>query len=249
MKVELEAEVREQVGKGVARQLRRKGKIPAVLYGQGDCVLLSLDPTPVIKAFKSTVGRTALISLNIDGAASKKGRIALLRDWQVDPVSGALLHMDLFEVSMSKPIRLKVPVSVVGAVPAGVKEGGLLQHNVRELHIECLPGDLPDAVEVDATNLAIGQSMHVKELQVGKGIRFLDEPDHMVISVAAPMTEAKLEALLTSGAGPEETKEPEVIGKATEAAPEEADKAAAAAPEPKAEAKEGKEAKKEEKKK
>ncbi len=248
MKVELAAEVREQVGKGVARQLRRKGKIPAVLYGQGECVLLSMDSTPVIKALKSTAGKVALISLNIDGAASKKGRTALLRDWQIDPVSGALLHLDLFEVSMSKQIRVKVPVSVIGAVPAGVKEGGILQHNLRELHIECLPGAIPSAVEVDATDLAIGQGIHVKELQMGEGIRLLDEPDRMVISMVAPMSEAKLEALLTSGAAPEEAKEPEVIGKAAEAAPEAPDKATAAAPEPKAEAKEGKEAKEEKKK-
>ncbi len=248
MKVELEAEVREQVGKGVARQLRRKGKIPAVLYGQGECVLLSLDPIPVIKALKSRTGKTALISLNIEGVTSRKGRSALLRDWQIDPVSGALLHLDLFEVSMSKQIRVKVPVSVIGAVPAGVKEGGLLQHNLRELHIECLPGAIPSTIEVDATDLVIGQGVHVKELQPGAGIRLLDEPDHMVISVAAPMSEAKLEALLTSGAAPEEVKEPEVIGKATEAAPEAADKATAAAPEPKAEAKEGKGAKEEKKK-
>lgn len=213
MKVEMVAEVRERAGKGVARQLRRKGKIPAVLYGQGECLLLTMDPAPVTKLLQARAGKTALITVRIGGAPGTPARTALLRDFQVDPVTGEVLHADLFEVSMTKPIRVRVPVSLVGGVAAGVKEGGVLHHHLRELHIECLPTALPDQIEVDASPLQIGQGIHIRELTIQAGIRILEEPDQMVVSVAAPISEAKLEALLTSGAVPEEGKEPEVVGK------------------------------------
>lgn len=229
MRFELAAEVREQAGKGAARQLRRSGRIPAVLYGQEDCLLLTLSPAPLIKVLRGHAGSTALITLNIAGTAAKATRTALLRDYQVDPVTGELLHADFFEISMNKPIRVKVPVALVGGVPAGVKEGGVLHHNLRELHIECLPAALPEHIEVDASALTIGHGIHVRELTPVEGVRFMDEPDQMVVSVAAPISEAKLEALLTSGAAVEEGKEPEVIGKGKEEGAEGAEKAAAPA--------------------
>jgi large subunit ribosomal protein L25 len=229
MKFDLTAVVREKAGKGAARQLRRSGKVPAVIYGEGECLLLTVDPVEVVKILRGHASGSALISLSITGAATKPNRTALMRDYQTDPVSGELLHVDLFEISMTKPIRVKVPISVVGGVPAGVKEGGVLHHNLRELHIECLPSALPDAIEVDASNLVIGQGIHIKELAQKEGVKILDEPDQMVVSVAAPISEAKLEALLTSGATAEEGKEPEVIGKGKEEGAEGADKAAAPA--------------------
>ncbi len=231
MKFDLAATVREQAGKGAARSMRRAGKVPAVLYGQGECLLLTVNPDELIKILKSHAGSTALISLTVTGAKSKPSRTALLRDYQVDPVSGAVLHVDLFEISMSKPIRVKVPIHVIGGVPAGVKEGGVLHHNLRELLVECLPAALPDNIEVDASPLNIGMGIHLKEIAKREGIRFLDDPDQMVVSVAAPMSDAKLEALLTSAAGT--VAEPEVVAKGKEAAAAEGGepaKAGAAAP-------------------
>jgi large subunit ribosomal protein L25 len=218
MKFDLTVAVREQAGKGAARSMRRAGKIPAVLYGQGDCLLLSVNPEELIKILKSHAGSTALISLTVNGAKSKPNRTALLRDYQVDPVTGAVLHADLFEISMSKPIRVKVPIKVIGGIPAGVKEGGVLHHNMRDVHIECLPAVLPDHIEVDASSLTISSGIHVKELGAREGVRFLDDADQMVVSVAAPMSDAKLEALLTSGAGA--AGEPEVVAKGKEAGAE-----------------------------
>jgi large subunit ribosomal protein L25 len=253
MKFDLAAEIREQAGKGVARQLRRRGRIPGVLYGQGECLLLTLDPEVVTEVVHGRAGSTALINLNITGPTAKPVRTALLRDYQIDPVSGAVLHADLFEISMTKAIRVKVPVSLVGGTPVGVKEGGILHHNMREVTVECLPSALPDTIEVDASNLVINQGIHVRELPPREGLRFLDDADQMVVSVAAPISEAKLEALLTSGAAVEEGKEPEVIGKGKEEpVAEGAEKAPAAeakgekkaAPEAKAEKKEVKEEKK-----
>lgn len=244
MKFELAVTVREQAGKGAARQLRRSGQVPAVLYGQGECVLLTVNPDELIKILKSHAGSSALISLTVNGAKTKPNRNALLRDYQVDPVTGSILHVDLFEISMDKPIRVKVPVHVIGSIPAGVKEGGVLHHNMRELHIECLPAALPDQIEVDASSLAIGQGLHLKDLPKREGVRFLDDAEHMVVSVAAPISDAKLEALLTAGAGA--AAEPEVAAKGKEAAEgAEAGKAGAAAPAGEAKTGEKKEAGKE----
>lgn len=216
MKFDLTVTMRERAGKGAARSMRRTGKIPAVLYGQGDCLLLTMNPNELTKILKSHAGSTALISLTVDGAKSNPNRTALLRDYQVDPVTGAVLHADLFEISMTKPIRVKVPIKVIGAVPIGVKEGGVLHHNMRDVHIECLPAALPDQIEVDASGLTIGTGIHVKEMGAIEGVRFLDEPDQMVVSVAAPMSDAKLEALLSSTPGA--AGEPEVLAKGKEAA-------------------------------
>ncbi len=219
MKFDLAVTVRDKSGKGAARQLRRSGKVPGVLYGQGECLLLTIEPEPLTKILKSQAGSTALLTLTVNGAKAKPKRTALLRDFQVDPVEGHVLHADLFEISMDKPIRVKVPVHVIGGTPAGVKEGGILHYNTRELHVECLPGALPDHIEVDASSLTIGQGIHLKDIAKIEGVRFLDDPDQMVVSVAVPISDAKLEALLTSqAAGPEAAKEPEVVAKGKAAA-------------------------------
>ncbi|MCC6139507.1 MAG: 50S ribosomal protein L25 [Nitrospira sp.] len=215
MKFDLAVTVREQSGKGIARQLRRSGKIPAVLYGQGECVLLTANPDELVKMLKAQAGSTVLVSLTIEGAKTKASRTALLRDYQVDPITGAVLHADLFEVSMDKPIRVKVPVHVTGGIPIGVKEGGVLHNNTRELHIECAPAVLPDQIDVDASSLGISQGIHLKDIARRDGIRFLDDEDLMIVSVAAPISDAKLEALLTGGAGA--ATEPEVAAKGKEA--------------------------------
>jgi large subunit ribosomal protein L25 len=204
MKFDLAVTVRDKSGKGAARQLRRTGKVPGVLYGQGECLLLTIEPEPLIKILKSQAGSTALITLTVNGAKANSKRTALLRDYQVDPVEGQVLHADLFEISMDKPIRVKVPVHVIGGTPAGVKEGGILHFNMRELHVECLPGALPDHIEVDASPLAIGQGIHLKEMAKIEGVRFLDDLEQMVVSVAV---------LTSQAAGPEGAKEPEVAAK------------------------------------
>lgn len=216
MKFDLAVTVREQSGKGAARQLRRGGKIPAVLYGQGECVLLTVNPDELVKILKAQAGSTVLVSLTVGGAKTKASRTALLRDYQVDPITGSVLHADLFEISMDKPIRVKVPVHVTGGIPAGVKEGGVLHNNARELHIECLPAVLPDQIDVDASSLGISQGIHLKDVAQREGIRFLDDEDLMIVSVAAPISDAKLEALLTGGASAAGA-EPEVVAKGKEA--------------------------------
>jgi large subunit ribosomal protein L25 len=253
MQFDMQVASRSAVGKGVARSLRRQGKIPGILYGQNECVPLTLEPTEVHKILLSEAGSNALLNLKISGGANDMKRTAMLRDYQLDPITGAILHADLFEVVMDKPVRVRVPVAVTPGTPVGVAEGGVLQHNLRQLHIECLPGQIPTAITVDPTALKINQGIHVKEVPTPPGVKFLDDPDMMVVSVVAPISEAKLEELLAVTPAGEGPAEPEVIGKkpeegAEEALPEGAAKpgaktAAAPGAEPKDEKKESKEGK------
>jgi large subunit ribosomal protein L25 len=236
-RIEMMAELREKGGKGVARSIRRAGKIPGVLYAEGKSLLLTLDPADLAKILYSGAGENALITLKIQGMKDKastskktdKERLTILRDFQMDPVTGKLLHADLFEVSLNKAIRVRVHIEVVGAVPEGVKEGGVLQHQMREVEIECLPMAIPDRLEVDASALKIGEAIHIRDIMVGEGVRVLGQPDQVVVSVAAPISEAKLEELLTAAA--KEAKEPEVIARGKEEG-EEAAKPEAKAAEP-----------------
>lgn len=194
MKYELEVESREKAGKGVARELRRQGKIPGVLYGGGKSQFLALNHNLARKLVLSQVGHASLLTVKVSGQEDK---VAVLQDHQLDPVTGAILHIDLFEVSMEKPIRVKVPVAVIGEAPIGIKEGGILHQPLRELHIECLPGLIPDHIEVTATNLAVGDGIHVKEVEAPEGVKILDDQELMVVHVATKISEAKLESLLT----------------------------------------------------
>lgn len=197
MKSEIDVQKREQAGKGVARQLRRDGRIPAVLYGNGQSLLLSMDPKVARHIIMSQAGHTGLLTVRVADGAHLEERVAVLQDHQVDPISGAVLHVDLFEVSMDKSLRVKVPVTIIGGVPAGIKEGGSLHQPLRELHIECLPTQIPDHVEVNAESLQIGQGIRVQDLNIPPGVKVLEDGSVMVAHVTAKISEAKLEALLT----------------------------------------------------
>ncbi len=225
-RIEMTAERREKAGKGVARKLRMEGKIPAVVYGEGESVSLILDPKEIGGVLGSEAGENALINLKISG--NDGTTLVILRDFQKDPITGKILHADLFQISADKEIEVKVPIEIVGDMPAGVKEGGILQHNLREITIRCLPSLIPDRISVDPSGLAINQGIYIRELALDPKIRMMEDPDAMVVSVAAPISEAKLEELLA--APTKEVKEPELIGKAPE---EEGEEVAGKAPEAK----------------
>ncbi len=198
-----EATMRTQSGKGAARQIRRNGQIPAVLYGQGTSRLIQLDPKSIQHILVTQAGSTGLISLAIQGDEQAQQRTAVIQDVQKDPLDGSLLHVDLLEVSMDKPVRVKVPVHITGGVPIGVKrDKGVVNQPMRELHIECLPNVIPDQIDVDASALGINQGIHVRDLQASEGIKILDDPEGMVVNVTVPISEEKLSAMLTSEAAP-----------------------------------------------
>ena len=242
-RVDLQVSVRREAGKGVARKLRRQQQVPAVLYHQGASVLLSINEKELEKLLHTSAGEHALINLTVADEGKNRACVAIVREYQRDPVSDHVIHADLFEISMDKPLRVPVAIQVIGDVPAGVKEGGVLHHHLREVEVECLPAAIPDQIQIDASALLINQSLHVRDFVVDAAVRILTPPEQVVISVAAPISEAKLEQLLTATA--KETKEPELIKKEKKEGEEEAAEGAAGA---KPAAAAGKEEAKEEKK-
>ncbi|MEK6813645.1 MAG: 50S ribosomal protein L25 [Nitrospirota bacterium] len=215
---DLNIEERSKSGKGPARQVRRGGGVPGVLYGHGRSMAISVNLAEFSKILHSKGGEHALLSLQ--GGGGKEERLAIVKEVQTDPVYGKLIHVDLQEVALTEKIRSLVSIRETGE-SSGVKLGGILQHGVREVEIESLPMDIPDQIEVDISSLKIGDSIHVRDLNIGPGIRVITDPDGALYSVVPPISEAKLTELLTAGPGPE-MKEPEVVGKVKEegAAPE-----------------------------
>ncbi len=213
MKFEAEAEVRKEVGKGPAREIRRNGKIPAVFYGQGKSIPLVMDPRAVRKIIIAQSGGSGLVSLKLINDGATEDRVAVIQDYQVDPITGLVLHVDLFEVSMDKAVRVKVLVQTTGETPIGVKrDKGVLHQNLRELHIECLPGVIPEHIDVDVSELTLGQGIHVKDVQAGPSIKVLDDGDLMVVSVSAPISDAKLAASMATDATSTHSSDSEAAG-------------------------------------
>lgn len=204
----ISAERRVEVGKGAARSLRRKEMIPAVLYRGGDSQPIKFSKKDLLKFINTTAGQQVMVNLQFEDGTSK---LALMKDYQIDPIKGELLHADFFEVSLTEKVKVSVHVSIVGE-PVGVKrDGGILQYLLREIEVECLPDRIPSHIKLDISNLEIGQSLHVGDIKLEEGIKVITDPDEVVVNVVAPVAEeveAPAEALVT----PEIT-EPEVIKK------------------------------------
>jgi len=178
----LAASQRNSTGKGAARQSRMAGNIPGVIYGpELDPLPLELNEKDFRVAIKQASGFSSIIDLDINGKINK----VIIRDLQRDPVTNEVIHIDFHAVSMNKPINLSIPVKIVG-IPIGVKtEGGILETTMRELEISCLPTDIPEQFELDVSELAIGDSIHVEDLEIPK-VKILAEPQRTVVVVAAP---------------------------------------------------------------
>lgn len=202
-KIILKAEKRDKAGKGIARSLRRQGFIPSVLYRAGYSIPLKINRKELASFISSTAGEQVMVNLEFpDG----EKRLALLKDYQVDPVKGELLHSDFQEVLLTEKVRVTVAISTTGE-PVGVKrDGGILQHGIREIEIECLPDKIPGHLTLDVSGLELGKSIHVRDLSLGEGIKVLTDPDEVIATVTAVVEEA------APAAAPEMT-EPEVIKK------------------------------------
>jgi large subunit ribosomal protein L25 len=202
----LQASTRSATGKGAARSLRREGKIPGVIYGHGrDAEPVAIDTASLHKMLLGISAATTIVDVAIDGRAPVR---ALIREIQRDSLRPAeIIHLDLYEVRGDEEITLEVPIHLTG-IPDGVRNfGGVLDHVLRELEIEVLPSDIPEYVELDVTNLAIGHSMFVRDLKVEKA-KVLNDPDTPICTVVAPRTEeapAPVEEAVTA--------EPELIRK------------------------------------
>ncbi len=181
----LAVELRDGTGKSVTRKIRRAGRVPAVIYGHGKATLsLSFDPKSLESILKaSDAGVNTLIGLEGDSAIS--GKTVLVKELQRDPVDGFLMHADLFEVDPEEKISVSVPVHVVG-IAEGITMGGILDHALREVELECLPSAIPDAIELDVTALSLGESIHVRDLVVAEGISVRTHEELPVVSVILP---------------------------------------------------------------
>jgi large subunit ribosomal protein L25 len=209
--VSLEVSRRERAGKEVAKKLRREGKIPAVVYGaHRESVPITVDRKAVSELIqKSDHGVRSIFLLKMSGTDQQ--RHAMIKDIQLDPITRRMTHIDFVRVLMDEKVRLPIPVHLTGTA-IGVKEGGLLDFQVRDLHIECLPNQIPDAINVDITDLGMHKYLRVSDLQLPEGVRVLDDPDRVVVGVTharAEVTEAAA-PVAEEGAAPAE---PEVISK------------------------------------
>jgi len=211
----LTVEKREKLGKGVARKLRRAGKLPGVLYGLGNNTSVTLDPRPILKLLLSEGGRNKILNLSGEGLV---GKHVFIKDYQVDPVSRVLLHVDLLEIDVTKMIDVTVNLNFVGK-SIGVAEGGVLNIIERSIAIRCIPTAIPQHIDVDVTNLAIGHSFHLEELTLPAGIERSGKGNPTLVTVVPPTKEEEAVASLTP------TAEPEVI---TEKKPAEGEAAPAA---------------------
>jgi large subunit ribosomal protein L25 len=220
MEAILEAMEREGRGKNEARRLRASGRIPAVLYGgeTHEGKPIAVDPKLLSKILHSELGANTLIALRIPGGGDAR---VLVKEYQLDPVSRELLHADFYRVAMDKAMRVTVPVVTRGEAPGVKQQGGILDFVHREIEIECLPADIPEHVEVDVSELMIGQNIRVRDLVVAVKWTPVSDPEMMLVHVIALKVE---EPVAEAAAVPAEAPaEPEVIKKGKVEKPEEAE--------------------------
>lgn len=178
----LEVSRREEAGKGPARRARQAGKVPAVVYGgHRETVPIMVDRKAVTDLIqKSEHGRRSIFLLKMAG--SDQQRHAMIKDIQIDPISRKMTHIDFIRILMDEVVRTTVPVHVIGTA-IGVKEGGLLDFQVRDLHVECLPNAIPDKIDVDISALGMHQYLRISDLTPPQGVKVLDDPDRVVVGV------------------------------------------------------------------
>jgi len=180
--VKLTAESREGVGKGAARKIRAAGKVPAVLYGPAvEPMRLAVDALQLWHALHTDAGTNVLITLAVDGDTF----LTMPREVQRDIVRGTLLHVDFLRIRRDVAIQVDVPVLLVGE-SVGVKEGGVVEHHLWELRVECLPTQVPESIEADISALAVGDSLHVSDLSIPQHITLLTPSEETLVSVVPP---------------------------------------------------------------
>jgi len=195
----LVVESRASTGKGAARKLRAAGRIPAVLYGQGKASLpLTIDPRALEKVLRSG-GANALLDLTVEGRPELGSPVALVKELQRHPIRGTIVHADLYQVDLTRTVEVEVPVHLVGKAK-GLDFGGILEHSLREVALECLPRSIPAAIEVDITNMELGDVIHVRDLVLPAGVSLLTDPDLGVVHVALPAAEETPAAPTAEGA-------------------------------------------------
>ena len=169
---QLNAEKREDMGKGASRRLRRAGRVPAIMYGLDKAPeAISMTQNQVLKHLENEAFYSQILTVNLDGTSTQ----AVLRDLQRHPYKAYIVHMDLQRVDMNKPVHVHVPLHFLNEESAvGVKAGGMVSHEVIEVEISCLPKQLPEFIEVDIANLNVGESIHLSDLKLPEGVSLLE---------------------------------------------------------------------------
>jgi large subunit ribosomal protein L25 len=201
----LTVQTRTQVGRNAIKKVRKEGLIPGVIYGVGqEPINLEVNRRQLSTVLAHSSSENILLELEIVDGDNKRSSLAMIQEVQHHPIQRQILHVDFHAVSATEKITAEVPIETIGE-PIGVKtSGGLLEHNLRDLEVECLPGDLPDRIEVDVTNLDINQSIHVKDLKLPPGVEAVMDGDLTVVAVsAARVEEEPTEALGATPAAPE----------------------------------------------
>lgn len=189
MEANLRAQVRAGRGKGYRHQLAAAEKIPAVVYGKAiGNIPVEVNVREVEEILTSETGRNTLINLEINGQGQERESKVLIKEVQYDPIRHELIHVDFQQISLTECITTTVPVELTGE-PAGVVQGGILQQQLRELEISCLPAEIPEAITVDISGLGLGESLYVRDLPVPAGVKVLSDAEGVVATVVAPAVE------------------------------------------------------------
>jgi large subunit ribosomal protein L25 len=216
MDATLDAVKRDGRGKNEANRLRAAGRIPAVVYGTRkdgakapESVALAVDPKAVLKILYSDSGANTLITLRVDGSESR----VMVKEYQLDPITHALLHADFYQLAMDKMITVTVPVVIRGEAKGVKTQGGLLDFVTREIAVESLPTDIPEHIDVDVTELMLNQAIRLRDLPSNPKWKPVSDPDTMLVHVVLPKAEESAAATAAEAAAPAAAAEPEVIKK------------------------------------
>jgi large subunit ribosomal protein L25 len=213
--ISVAAKSRDERGKHAARRIRREGLIPAVLYGgKGDNVAVAVDPKVLHRVLRSETGRNTILRIEIGGMGTTN---AILKSWQVDPVREHFLHADFYRIAMDVALRVTVPVTAKGEARGVKVDGGILELVLREIEVECLPGDIPERIEIDVTDLGIDDALRVSDIPEIAKVKVLESPDQVVVHVVSVKEEAAAAAtgIVPAAEGEAATagSEPEVMKK------------------------------------
>ena len=207
-KVILNAEIRKETGKSKVKDLRNTGIIPAVVYKGKDSVSIKVNLRELQNALRTDAGENVLIALIIKDDKKHKERTCIIKEVQRSPVKEEILHMDFNEISLTEKIKVKVPIHPRGEAVGVKQDGGVMDHPLWEVEVECLPMDIPEKIIVEVAELKIGDSIYIKDLKVSPAVKILSDPELTVISIVPPSKEEVAEPVPG-----EEAVEPEVIAK------------------------------------
>lgn len=187
MRLQLKSTTREKLEKSETKRIRRDGGIPATVYGRGDDPhSIAVEDADIRDILKTPGGRLSLIDLKVDGKGSKAHPV-MIQDIQRDPITQKILHIDFHRVSMDEPVNASVPIVVVGEAP-GIKEGGILDQATREIQVRALPDQIPTHINVDVSELRLGQHLTVGDLEISENVEVTGPPaDIAVVSVRQPV--------------------------------------------------------------